>query len=485
MYHPSMWHPIQSLDMAAAFRSIRQTTSSPNSTTTATTTTTTSPDKNSLSAAVAAFNAANGAFSVNTLLNQTSSDHLRFSSTHPSLTAAAAVHQHHLFSTLFHHYPYAAAFRPLLNNTTSTTGLLTSSTNSNSSLSSSSTESSESSAFLPTGKRFKNNTHDENHCDISPSEKSSDESFGKYSENRCRSSTYDLQNPQCPICQISLNGQDMITHIQHELDTIERTRQQYKYSIRRSSHLTNGNNSKILQENTINNIDQTFKTRYETYIRVRTSRQQRLNAKLQLHNRRINRNDTRNCPICYQIIPINTDEEYFCTHVQQCSRKREQLAANAALVAIANQHRVPPPPPPAPPLVLQTRESTQDDPDVNVVDMDDGIEHEDNNSNRQSTNETTSTVDHSDDRCQESFNSDQRFSPSTQKSDILYSSNVNELDPPKCVVCMESCIKPCVSLICWHINCEECWLKYLNEKNICPQCHLQTTSKNLRRIFFK
>ncbi|CAF2060914.1 unnamed protein product [Rotaria magnacalcarata] len=424
MYHPSMWHPIQPLDMAAAFRSIRQTTSSPNSTTT-------SPDKNSLSAAVAAFNAANGAFSVNTLLNQTSSDHLRFPSAHPSITAAAAAHQHQLFSTLFQHYPYAAAFRPLLNGTA--TGLLTSSANSNSSLSSSS-ESSESSAFLPTGKRFKNNTHDENHCDISPSEKSSDESFGKYSESRCRSSTYDLQNPQCPICQISLNGQDMMTHIQQELDTIERTRQQHKYSIRRSSHLTNGNN-KILQENTINNIDQTFKTRYETYIRVRTSRQQRLSAKLQLHNRRLNRNDTRNCPICYQIIPMNTDEEYFCSHVQQCSRKREQLAANAALAAMANQHRLPQPPPP-PPLVISTRDSIQDDPDVNVVDMDDGIEHEDNNSNRQSTNETTSTADHSDDRCQESFNSDQRFSPSTQKSDLLFSSNVTELDPPKCVVCM-------------------------------------------------
>ena len=170
MYHPSMWHPIQSLDMAAAFRSIHQTTSSPNSTTT-------SPEKNPLTAAVAAFNAANGAFSVNTLLNQTSPDHLRFPSTHPSLSAAAAVHHHHLFSTLFHHYPYAAAFRPLLNGTT--TGLLTSSTNSNSSLSSSS--SSESSAFVPTGKRFKSNPHDENHCDISPSERSSDESFGKYS----------------------------------------------------------------------------------------------------------------------------------------------------------------------------------------------------------------------------------------------------------------------------------------------------------------
>ncbi|CAF1048939.1 unnamed protein product, partial [Adineta ricciae] len=251
--------------------------------------------------------------------------------------------------------------------------------------------------------------------------------------NRCRSSTYDLQNPQCPICQVSLNGQDLSTHIQHELDHIERNRQQAKYSTRRSTHLTN-NSSKILQESTINNSDQTFKTRYETFIRVRTSRQQRLNAKLQLHNRRIHRPDTRNCPICYQIIPTNTDEEYFYTHVQQCSRKREQLAANAALAALANQHRFPPPLPP--PLLLSTNESTQEDPDVNVVDMDDGVEREDKHSNRQSTNETTSTADHSDDRCQESFNSDQRFSPSTQKSDILYSSNVTELDPPKCVVCM-------------------------------------------------
>ena len=157
MYHPSMWHPI---DMAAAFRSIRPTSASP----------TTSPEK--------ASNAANGAFSVNTLLNQSSADHLRFSSTHPSLTvaaaAAAAAHQHHLFSTLFQHYPYAAAFRPLLNGTP---GLLTSSTGSKTSPSSSSSStSSESSAFVPAGKKFKANSHDENHCETS----SSDESFGKY-----------------------------------------------------------------------------------------------------------------------------------------------------------------------------------------------------------------------------------------------------------------------------------------------------------------
>ncbi len=119
MYHPSMWHPI---DMTTAFRSIHPTTS---------------PEKTSLSG----FNAA---FSVNTLLNQSS----------PSVTTTAAAHQHHLLSSLFQHYPYAAAFRPLFNGT------------------------SDSSAFLPANKKFKTNSHDENHCETTSS---SDESFGKNS----------------------------------------------------------------------------------------------------------------------------------------------------------------------------------------------------------------------------------------------------------------------------------------------------------------
>lgn len=140
MYHPSMWHPI---DMAAAFRSLRQTP-------TATTSPNLSPEKTSLSG----FNAA---FSVNTLLNQSSPS----SSLSAAATAAAVAQQHQLFSSLFQHYPYAAAaaaFRPLFNG--------------------SNHSSSDSSAFLPAGKRFKTSSHDENHCETTSS---SDESFGKYS----------------------------------------------------------------------------------------------------------------------------------------------------------------------------------------------------------------------------------------------------------------------------------------------------------------
>ena len=39
------------------------------------------------------------------------------------------------------------------------------------------------------------------------------------------------------------------------------------------------------------------------------------------------------------------------------------------------------------------RSLSKDDPDVNVVDMDDGIEHEDDRSQRQNNNESNSTAD--------------------------------------------------------------------------------------------
>lgn len=59
--------------------------------------------------------------------------------------------------------------------------------------------------------------------------------------------------------------------------------------------------------------------------------------------------------------------------------KREQLAANTALATLINQHR--------------NSESTAEDPDVNVVDMDDETEGEDNQSHQQSTHESNSTAD--------------------------------------------------------------------------------------------
>jgi hypothetical protein len=96
-------------------------------------------------------------------------------------------------------------------------------------------------------------------------------------ENRCRSSTFDLQNPQCPICQVALNGQDMITHIQQELDTIERSRHQYKYSTRRSNGQNKVSNHLLFIHKLII-IDYVYQTIIITFVFFRS----RFSKKIQL-----------------------------------------------------------------------------------------------------------------------------------------------------------------------------------------------------------
>eukprot|EP01117_Protostelium_nocturnum_P006247 TRINITY_DN2255_c0_g1_i3.p1 TRINITY_DN2255_c0_g1~~TRINITY_DN2255_c0_g1_i3.p1 ORF type:complete len:254 (-),score=47.08 TRINITY_DN2255_c0_g1_i3:50-811(-) len=53
----------------------------------------------------------------------------------------------------------------------------------------------------------------------------------------------------------------------------------------------------------------------------------------------------------------------------------------------------------------------------------------------------------------------------------------------KCTVCMGMYDKPLVSINCWHVHCQECWMAALGMKKLCPQCTTITTPSNLRRIF--
>lgn len=53
----------------------------------------------------------------------------------------------------------------------------------------------------------------------------------------------------------------------------------------------------------------------------------------------------------------------------------------------------------------------------------------------------------------------------------------------KCLICMEPYSKPVTSIQCWHVHCEDCWLKTLGAKKLCPQCNMITSPGHLRRIF--
>ncbi|XP_068949254.1 E3 ubiquitin-protein ligase RNF220-like isoform X2 [Petaurus breviceps papuanus] len=56
-------------------------------------------------------------------------------------------------------------------------------------------------------------------------------------------------------------------------------------------------------------------------------------------------------------------------------------------------------------------------------------------------------------------------------------------DRYKCLICMDSYTMPLTSIQCWHVHCEECWLRTLGAKKLCPQCNTITAPGDLRRIY--
>lgn len=53
----------------------------------------------------------------------------------------------------------------------------------------------------------------------------------------------------------------------------------------------------------------------------------------------------------------------------------------------------------------------------------------------------------------------------------------------KCLICMDEFRVPVVSICCWHVHCEECWLRTLGARKLCPQCNMITSATDLRRIY--
>ncbi|KAL1917848.1 uncharacterized protein VTP21DRAFT_3682 [Calcarisporiella thermophila] len=53
----------------------------------------------------------------------------------------------------------------------------------------------------------------------------------------------------------------------------------------------------------------------------------------------------------------------------------------------------------------------------------------------------------------------------------------------KCLICLDPYKHPLVSIVCWHVHCEECWLQSLVAKKVCPQCQKITVATDLRKIY--
>lgn len=53
----------------------------------------------------------------------------------------------------------------------------------------------------------------------------------------------------------------------------------------------------------------------------------------------------------------------------------------------------------------------------------------------------------------------------------------------KCLICLDNYKIPLVSISCWHVYCENCWLYSLGARKLCPQCNMITSPTDLRRIY--
>lgn len=53
----------------------------------------------------------------------------------------------------------------------------------------------------------------------------------------------------------------------------------------------------------------------------------------------------------------------------------------------------------------------------------------------------------------------------------------------QCLICMSGYTDPCVSFVCWHVHCRDCWMQSLATKRVCPQCQCITAPLDLRRIY--
>ncbi|KAK9720719.1 hypothetical protein K7432_003951 [Basidiobolus ranarum] len=68
------------------------------------------------------------------------------------------------------------------------------------------------------------------------------------------------------------------------------------------------------------------------------------------------------------------------------------------------------------------------------------------------------------------------------KAQVQQQKNISEA-VQRCVICLDPYRSPLVSVSCWHVHCEKCWLHTLGAKKLCPQCQCITQPTDLRKIY--
>ncbi|NWU23187.1 RN220 ligase, partial [Dyaphorophyia castanea] len=356
--------------------------------------------------------------------------------------------------------------------------------------------------------------------------------------DRCKkkATLFDSQAPICPICQVLLRPGELQEHMEQELEKLT------QLNISKSSILKDamaaGTPKSILLSASIkregdsptasphSSDDIHHSDRYQTFLRVRANRQTRLNARIGKMKRRKQDEGQRegSCMTEDDSVDIENENSNRFEEYEWCGQKR--IRATTLLEGGFRGSGF---------IMCSGKENPDSDADLDV-DGDDTLEYGKPqyteadiipctgeepgeakerealrgavlNGGTPSTRITPEFSKWASDEMPSTSNGESSKQEAMQKtcknSDIekitedsavttfeALKARVRELerqlsrgDRYKCLICMDSYTMPLTSIQCWHVHCEECWLRTLGAKKLCPQCNTITSPGDLRRIY--
>jgi hypothetical protein len=293
----------------------------------------------------------------------------------------------------------------------------------------------------------------------------------------------------CPVCSVTLRISEVQSHFVLEIDKLSK--------IPSTKHKSNGRNAPSSSNTSDNNADKTW----ETFQKVRLNRQNRHRSKTKKRKA-----EEIVCPICNKEAP-----EEITLHVEKCLRRTERNEsesdesidveafeeyewAGQSRVRITSLL-------PGGVINLGTSISmTEEDEDLNV----DGDDAQTYGSPQYSERDVIllpgdpenialrkAVIGEDPKRMQPEENDGLTAQPKGDPLVEVLKNRIRELESKeknreeiyKCLICMERYRTPVISVCCWHVHCEQCWLQTLGAKKLCPQCNMITSPADLRKIY--
>lgn len=343
-----------------------------------------------------------------------------------------------------------------------------------------------------TTSQIKNSNGDESEHDGYSCSASGSNGLISPEDNRrtCRNKKRQSDPGFCPICSVTLRNHEIESHLSSEIEKLNKLPTSTKYKM-------NGSKNAPSCSGTNEEGDK----KWQTFQKVRQNRQSRQRSK-----GRKRKADEATCPICNKEVT-----EDITLHVELCLRRsatngnESESDENIDVEAFeeyewAGQSRV---------RVTSLLEggvsslgtsvvNTEEDEDLNV-DGDDTQTYgspqysekdvilpcsdPENVALRRALTGHTPKRAKTDDTPDIETSGDPVLEVLKNRIRELECRDQSRAEVYKCLICMERYKTPVISVCCWHVHCEECWLQTLGAKKLCPQCNMITSPTDLRRIY--